>query len=842
MEPSGSSDQPKKSQRNDGKWLILTMAVILFLFAVPMTAGGLWLITLAGSWYYLLAGSLLLVSAILLLRRSVQAVWLYLSCYLFTWIWAVWEVGFSVWPLMPRVLPFTVLLIPVLFCTPYLLKSSSRRMPLPIVPAVLGMLALVIVSDLFRPHYPLNSPDIPEQVNMPERSPPGSSSTRAAPMGQENTLAPVQASLQTGADWPAYGGTYEARRYSPLEQIDRDNVTDLVRVWHYQTGDMPRDGDGSDGSYAAETTPLVVDGTMYLCTPLTELISLDPTTGEERWRYDPGVSTDAIPYSATCRGVAWYGQPELTGQIDQAPLSTDCQERIIAGTLDGRLIAVSAATGEPCSNFGEQGEVDLLEGIGDSVPGFFSVTSPPTIVRGVVVIGHQVHDNQSRDAPSGVIRGYDAVTGELLWVWDMLQPELNTTPPPGQTYSRGTPNMWTIASSDEALGLVYLPMGNSSNDYYGSDRSETENQYSTALVALDVTNGEVAWHFQTVHYDIWDYDLGSQATLVDFPVNGDTVPALLLTSKQGDIYVMDRATGEHLVPIETRPVPQGGAEPHNLSPVQPFSTYHTLAQPDLQESDMWGMTPIDQLWCRIRYRQSSYAGIYTPPTVTRHWIQYPGYNGGSDWGGLTLDPQRQIIVANYNNMPNHNRLLPREELEALNVTPIGQPGAEDPGRPPDDLEPQEGSPFGTAVNAGWRMRFTRLLCTQPPYGGIRAIDLATGSTLWDRPFGEALENGPFGIPSKLPVLIGTPNNGGSVATASGLVFIAATTDDLIIAIDIETGETLWREKLPAGGQATPITYEVDGRQYLTMMAGGHYFMETTLGDHVITWALPQGAD
>ncbi|MDO8863424.1 membrane-bound PQQ-dependent dehydrogenase, glucose/quinate/shikimate family [Haliea sp. E1-2-M8] len=821
------------------------MALILLVFAIPMIAGGMWLIVIAGSWYYFLAGTLLLGSAVNLLRRSLWAIWLYLGCYLFTLIWAFWEVGLSLWPLMPRLLPFTVLLIPMLVCFRFLRDrgdDTATRAPLFVVPVALALAAVVVVADLVLPQYPLNSPNIPVQRDMRERTPPASSSTRAAP--SENAIvstgrSAVEVALQTGADWPAYGGTYHAMRYSPLEQIIRENVGELTRVWHYRTGDMPREGDGSGGKYAAETTPLVVDGNMYLCTPMTQLLSLDAVTGEERWRYDPVVSKESIPYSATCRGVAWYRTPDAAMQPGQEqPGRDDCGERIIAGTLDGRLIAVSAASGLPCTGFGDRGQVNLLDGIGESVPGFLSVTSPPTIVRGVVVIGHQVLDNQRRDAPSGVVRGYDAVTGELVWAWDMLQPELTGAPPPGETYSRGTPNMWTIASGDEELGLMYLPMGNAANDYYGTDRTETENQYSTALVALDVTSGKVVWRFQTVYYDIWDYDLGSQATLVDYPVAGRSVPALVLSSKQGDIYVIDRATGEHLVPIEKRPVPQGGVEAENLSPVQPFSTYHSLAMPDLRERDMWGMTPLDQLWCRIQYRRSSYAGIYTPPTEDRRWIQFPGYNGGSDWGGVTVDPQRGILVANYNNMPNHNRLMPREEIDATGTTPIDVPGKASAGSSPDDLAPQAGSPFGVAINAGWRVRFTGLLCTQPPYGGIRAIDLATGKTLWDRPLGEARRNGPFGISSHLPVLIGTPNNGGSIAIASGLVFIAAATDDLLIAIDIETGETVWREKLPAGGQATPITYEVDGHQYLTMMAGGHHFMETPVGDHVITWALP----
>ena len=639
--------------------------------------------------------------------------------------------------------------------------------------------------------------------------------------------------LQAGENWPAYGGTHEAQRYSPLDQITPENVSQLQQVWEYNTGALPQDGDGSEGAYAAETTPLVIDGTMYLCSAMNDLIALDADTGREIWRFDAGVSTDAIPYSASCRGVSYYAIPGE--RPEQA-----CATRVIEGTLDARLIAVDAQTGLPCEDFGDQGQVSLLEGIGDSAPGFFSVTSPPTIVRGIVVVGHQVLDNQHRDAPSGVVRGYDAITGELRWAWDMANPDLDGLPPEGETYTRGTPNLWTIASGDDELGLVYLPLGNSAVDYYGADRRDLSNEYATSLVALDVTTGEPAWHFQTVHYDVWDYDLGSQGTLVDLPAGDRTVPAIVLPSKQGDMYVLNRATGETLFPVEERPVPSGGVEPENLSPTQPFSAYHTLAKRDLTERDMWGMSPLDQLWCRIQFHRANYEGIYTPPSVDRPWIQYPGYNGGSDWGGIAIDPVRGVIIANYNDMPNYNQLVPRERIDALGVRPISAAEESNPDAP-DSLSPQGGVPYGIDVNAGWRVPFTGMMCKQPPYGGIRAIDLATGETIWDRAFGTARSNGPFGIPSRLPFVIGTPNNAGGVITAGGLMFIAATTDNLLKAIDVETGETVWDTVLPAGGQATPITYSVDGVQYVAIMAGGHHFMETPLGDSVIAWSLPAGS-
>jgi quinoprotein glucose dehydrogenase len=473
------------------------------------------------------------------------------------------------------------------------------------------------------------------------------------------------------------------------------------------------------------------------------------------------------------------------------------------------------------------------------IPGMVSITSPPVIVNGVIITGHQVLDGQYRSAPSGVIQGFDVVTGELRWAWDMMRPDETGMPPEGESFTRGTPNMWTMATGDDELGLVYLPMGNSAADYYSSDRAPAENEYATSLVALDAATGRPAWHFQTVRMDVWDYDLGSQATLIDYPVNGTTVPALILPSKQGDLYILDRRTGRHLTPIEERPAPGGGVEPEQRAATQPYSLFHTLARPDrLTERDMWGMSPIDQMICRINFRRAAYDGMYTPPTSDRRWIQYPGYNGGSDWGGVAFDPDRGVIVANYNDMPNYNRLVPREEADERGWYPRGDARA-DTGGAEGAGDPQVGVPYAIDVNAGWRMPFTGMLCKEPPYGGIRAIDIRTGETIWDRPLGTARKNGPFGIPSMLPLNIGTPNNGGSVVTASGLIFIAAATDDLIRAIDMETGETVWQDVLPAGGQASPMVYEQDGRQFLVIMAGGHHFMETPAGDAVIAYALPE---
>jgi quinoprotein glucose dehydrogenase len=783
------------------KVYVTCLALLVGAIGLVIGVGGVWLILLDGSWYYALAGLGMIGSAASLGQRRMLGVWLYGVIFGATAIWALWERGLSGWAQVPRLGGPAILMILILLAIPVLRRvPGGWRSDRAVLAAGVGLGLLGLIA-LAQPNA------------LTAQSDAGASSVTAAMDGS------------AGADWSAYGGTTHATRYSSLAQITPTNVGQLEQVWEYRTGDMPNAA--AEGRYSPENTPLKVGDRIFVCSAMGIVIGLDAATGVEAWRHDPQVSTEAIPYGATCRGVAYHATPG-----EQV-----CATRILWGTLDARLMAVDAKTGVLCPDFGVGGAVDLTLGIGETVPGWYSVTSPPTIVGGVAIVGAQVKDGQAEDAPSGVVRGYDAVTGALVWAWDLGNPDLTGAPPEGAVYTRGTPNMWTSASGDEALGLVYLPLGNSSVDYYGSQRSALENAHATSLVALDAATGRKVWQFQTVHNDVWDYDLGAQATLVDFTVDGASVPALILPSKQGDIYVLDRRTGVPLVPFEERPVPQGGVEPEYLSPSQPFSTYHTVAKRDLTEADMWGFTPIDQLYCRIQFRRASYQGIYTPPTSDQSWIQYPGYNGGSDWGGIAVDPARGIIIANYNDMPNYNRLIPRAEADAAGLTPMNAPdGAAE--TPLGEAGPQTGAPYAIQVNAGWRVPFTGLLCKEPPYGGIRAIDLASGQTLWDRPLGTARKNGPFGIPSMLPVEIGTPNNGGAVVTAGGLLFIAAATDDLFRAIDMTTGETLWQVVLPAGGQSTPFAFEAGGRQFIGIMAGGHHFMETPIGDHVLVWALP----
>lgn len=846
--------------RGLGYWWAVGLGAVMVILGLPIVAGGIWLLTLGGTWYYLVAGVGLIASGILIVRHQMVGVWLYVVTWLLTIIWAYSEVQFNGWALVPRDLAPTIILIAVLLTIPALgtLTAGPKRRRATMGGATAA--TVILVAGAFAFHFMYVSTAVAQSMTAPtpsRASPVTSSPAQQSRSSQDAALAAAsnlqssaetsgspdatvtipatgekvatspQQTLKVGEDWPAYGGTDLATRYSPLDQITAQNVGDLQKVWTFHTGDMP-DKKAKD-KYSPENTPIKIGNDLYICSAKNIMISVDAATGKQEWRYDPHVSDAAIPYGASCRGVAYYSARNLAAE-------TPCAARIVESTLDARLIAVDAKTGELCKDFGNDGQVNLNDGIGETVPGWYAVDAPPMIVRGVIVVGAQVKDVQAIHGPSGVIRGYDAVTGKLAWAWDMGAPDRQGAPPKGATYTRGTPNMWTEPAADPELGYVYLPLGNTSVDYWGGNRSKVERSYSSSIVAVDVTTGKPVWHFQTAHFDVWDYDLGSQPSLVDFPTDHGEVPTMILPSKTGQIYVLNRKTGVPIFPVKEEKVPGGGVEPQNMSKTQPYSTYAHLDEPPLTAKQMWGMTPIDQLWCRIQFHQASYKGEYTPPTVKQPFIEYPSYNGGSDWGSVAVDTKDGILVANYNDIAMYDQLITRKQADKLGLEPIDK---RPPGKKPlADYGAQAGAPYAVHVNAGWRLP-TGLPCTQSPYGHIRAIDLKTGKTIWDRPFGSASKNGPFGISSHLPLRIGTPNNGGPIITAGGLIFIAATTDDMLRAIDLRTGKVVWQTNLPGGGQATPMTYEANGRQYVVIAPDGQHFMHTKISDAVVAYALPQ---
>ena len=765
------------------------LALLLILIGLVVTIGGAYLATLGGSLYYLLAGIVVALAGILTWRGDERGPLLYAAYLVVTLLWALWEAGLDGWALAPRLIAPAAL--GILFVVPWLRKAMRPRpAQAPVAAGALSLLAILVVALL------------PVQYGATTERP----------------MLPVTTAGAAG-EWPVWGRTPGGDRFSPLAQITPANVADLKPAWTYRAGTTGR---WQKSSFQA--TPLMVGNSLYLCAPTNVIIALDPETGRELWRFDPRVDKTGNSVVTACRGVAYY-------RAEGAP---DCPERIISATFDARLIALDAHTGRPCPSFGTNGFVDLKTGLGESPAGFYYVSSAPTIVRGKVVLGGWVADNQSTDEPSGVIRGYDAVTGKFAWAWDMGRPGVTTEPKPGEQYTRSTPNSWAPMSGDEELGLVYVPTGNPTPDHWGGARSAASERFGSSLVALDASTGLLRWAFQTTHHDLWDYDVPAQPTLFNLTVAGQSVPAVAQATKTGEIFVLDRRTGKPLLPVVERPAPQRGTvEPALLAKTQPYSVgMPSFGGARLTERDMWGISPLDQLWCRIEFRKLRYDGPYTPPGTDRSLI-YPSIGGGMNWGSVSIDPSRNVMIVNAMYYPSVFELVPRAETDRILDSPQGY--SHNFALP----QRQAGAPYG--------IRLTGLVspldvpCNKPPYGTLSAIDLTTRKLLWSRPFGMARDTGPLGLTSNLPLPMGMPNFGGSVTTASGLIFIGATQDTTFRAFNTSTGKLLWQSRLPAGGQANPMTYisPRSGRQFVLIVAGGHMLSRSPLGDAVVAYALPR---
>ncbi len=621
------------------------------------------------------------------------------------------------------------------------------------------------------------------------------------------------------AGWPEYGGDKGGLRYSPLTQVTVENVSRLEVAWTYRHGDISN-GSDTDTKTSFNATPILVEDRLVFCTPMNRVIALDPETGAALWAFDPSQRNRKIEHgysTRVCRGVAyWRGEAAST--------TGACTTRIFTGTLDSELIALDARTGRPCADFGRDGRVDLREGI-ESAPAWERYpTSPPIVVHDVVVIGALVSDNLRIDAPSGVVRGYDVRTGALRWAWDPVPPDWEERFPGRRNdqYQPGTPNAWSILSADEERGLVFVPTGNAPTDLFGGLRQGLD-YYSSSTVALDAATGKVVWHFQTVHHDVWDYDVASQPVLFQIEGVGNGVPALAQATKMGHIFLLNRETGEPLYPVEERPVPPGPVPGETLSPTQPFPTHPVPLHPaTLSPDDAFGFTPFDRADCAEKIRQYRNQGIFTPPSL-EGTIQYPSSAGGANWGSVSIDPVSRTLYINQTHIAQIVWLVPREQYEA---------SADSQRQFLDEFYPQQGTPYG--VKRRTLLSKWGAPCTPTPWGTLTAVDLGSGKVRWQSALGSTRDQAPF----PLWLNLGTPNLGGSIVTAGGLVFIAATTDKYLRAFDAKTGEVIWKHRLPYTANATPMTYRLrrDGKQYIVVAAGGHAWSES--GDTLVAFALP----
>jgi len=777
--------------------LILATAILFALIGLGLVGGGTRLVLLGGSPYYIVAGLGFLVTGLLLFRKNAAALWVYSVIVLGSLAWAIWEVGFDWWQLGPRGGVIIVLGLwlltpwirrPLGFVSPTGERYSANAWPLMLASVVaIGVALYSMTQDPHNIRGDLPGDVVAANPNLGGNIPPG--------------------------EWHHYGRTLFGQRYSPLDQIDRQNVANLRVAWQYQTGDVKLPEDVSETTY--QVTPLKVKDTLYLCTPHNWAIALDAATGKEKWKYDSNSGMNPDRQHQTCRGVTYWADPAA------AP-GSPCAERVYLPTSDARLIALDATSGQVCTSFADNGVLHLEQGMRYNPAGYYYSTSPPVAVAGKIIIGGAVNDNYSTQEQSGVIRAFDIDTGALIWNWDSGNPEQTAPLPPGQFYTTNSPNSWSVSSVDEGLGLIYVPLGNQVPDQLGMGRSEHVEKYSSSIVALDINTGAVRWVRQTVHHDLWDMDVPAQPALIDITKQDGTVaPALVGPTKQGDIYVLDRRTGEPIIPVEEVPAPGGAISEDFTAPTQPVSGL-TFMPPPLTERDMWGITMFDQLACRIEFRSLNYAGRYTPPSL-EGTIVYPGNFGVFNWGSVAVDPERQVMFGMPTYLAFTSRLVPRDEIPPKGE---GEKGSE------QGLNRNEGAPYG--VYMGPFLGPLQIPCQAPPWGFVAGADLRTGKLAYKRKNGTVYDMTPLPLPFKL----GVPGIGGPMITKGGVAFLGAAVDNFLRAYDLTTGDQLWEARLPAGGQATPMTYMVGQKQYVLMVAGGHGSVGTKPGDYVIAYTLP----
>ncbi len=616
-------------------------------------------------------------------------------------------------------------------------------------------------------------------------------------------------------DWSAYGHDPGGQRFSPLQEINRSNVKSLKVAWTYRTGDAYAPADGSKPTQF-EATPLFVDGTLFIGTPLGRIIAIDPVTGTQRWTFDPHIDRDKGYGDFANRGVATWKSPAGHRLIYMA-------------TIDARLVAVDAASGKPCEEFGHHGEVDLREGLRLKPHGFadYEETSPPAVVGNTLVVGSGIQDNSWTDEPSGEVRGYDAATGKLKWTWDPIPQQAGAAGAEtwkGDSAKRtGAANAWSVMAVDPVRRLVFVPTGSASPDYYGGERVG-KNLFANSLVALRAETGERVWHFHTVHHDLWDYDVATPPLLFDVHRTGKTIPAIAIGSKTANLFILDRETGEPIFGGEERPVPQSDVPGEETSPTQPFPLKPApVSSQRMSADDAFGIDNADRDWCRAEIHKVRTGSIFTPPSLQGTLVM-PGNVGGQNWGGMAYDARHDLLILSTSHLASEVRLIPRSNFNSMRESQRNRKLDGD-----WEFAPQHGTPYG--MMRRFLMSPKRIPCTQPPWGTLVAISASTGDRKWEVPLGQ--------LSPKLPSKFGSISLGGPMSTGGGLVFAGGTLVPELYAFDVETGEQLWRASLPSSAKATPMTFRgPDGKQYVVVSAGGFGISDLSpIGDYVVAFRL-----
>ena len=786
--------------------ILRATGIVMAILSIALLYMGAQLVAVGGSPAYSVIALGVLATAVLVFLKKKSALTLYALLMWGILLWIVYEVGFDKWQWIPRGDLFA--LIGFWLAMPWVVRpllrnqaAGSNRGFHPFLGGTVAVMALIVIALMFYDPY--------------------------AVKGQIGTSTASRSTEVAGNEWAAYGGTPSGQRFSSLDQINPQTIDKLSVAWEYHTGDL-RDADKDAGEYTFEATPLKVNNRVYVCTPHNEVHAINPENGKPDWKYTPEKTRSYLQQHQTCRGVSYYAAP--TAQ--NAP-AAQCAKRIIMATADARLVALDADTGKLCSDFGSNGVVDLHDNMGNVRPHALMQTAAPLVAGDLIVLGGSVMDNgYDQGNPSGVIRAYNVMTGKLIWNFDPENP-LNTAPVSAeQHYPQDTPVAWATLSADLKNGLVYVPFGNASPDETGARRDPNSNteKFRDALVALDLKTGAFKWKFQTSHNDLWDRDNPSQPSLLDLGKEGSKQPALLLPTKVGNIFVLNRLTGEPITPVDqARVQTAGGVQGERFAPTQPVSRLNFIPPP-LTEKSMWGVTPFDQMACRTTFNTLRYDGNPWTPATESGSLIYPGNIGVFNWGSVAVDPDRQILVATPVRLAYIYNLIKRPEQDQEKR-----------------LFTKDGKPYWNEnFNGDYAIRISRLAsglgipCTAPPWGSMVGVDLNTGKTEWKRRVGTTKNLKTSFMEDRFPAgfPMGMVAHGGPLVTAGGVVFHGATADNFLRAYNVNTGEVLWQYELPAGGQATPSTYTgSDGKQYVIISAGGHGSLGTTLGDSVIAFRL-----